>query len=164
MEITFEKGTPTKPSLTCQTLTVGSRASAKQRHYMNTWPDSSNDRAQKDHWRRHSSVCRRAIQFPFCALSFGFFVLCLTAALPCLADEAPDITAHPQSQALIASEDAQFSVTASGTEPLAYQWRFNHTDIGGATASAYSINFVQSFDAGDYEVVVTNATGVVQAQ
>jgi len=93
-----------------------------------------------------------------CALTYAVAIGFVATAS---ADESPKITVHPQSLALIASEDALFSVTASGTEPLVYQWRRNHTDISGATASTYPINNVQDYHVGDYEVVVTNAAGAI---
>jgi hypothetical protein len=46
-----------------------------------------------------------------------------------------------------------------GTAPLSYQWRFNGTNIPGATASCYTRNNVQTNDAGTYSVVVTNVAG-----
>ena len=47
----------------------------------------------------------------------------------------PAITAQPQNQTVIAGAAADFSISVSGTAPLSYQWRFNGTNIPGATAS-----------------------------
>ena len=57
--------------------------------------------------------------------------------------------------------NAAFSVTATGTSPLSYQWRFNGASIGGATASSYTRSNVQTGDAGSYSVIVTNVAGTV---
>ena len=74
---------------------------------------------------------------------------------------APAITAQPQNQSVTAGTAATFSVTASGTAPLSYQWRFNGTNITGATATSFPRNNVQPADAGSYSVVVTNIAGSV---
>ena len=73
----------------------------------------------------------------------------------------PAITAQPQSRTNLAGTTANFSVTATGTAPLAYQWRFNGTNLAGATASNYPIASVQLSNAGNYTVVVTNVAGSV---
>jgi hypothetical protein len=74
---------------------------------------------------------------------------------------APAIAIQPQDQTVIAGQTASFSVTATGTAPLSYQWRFNGTNISGATASAYTRSGAQTSDAGFYSVVITNAAGLV---
>jgi hypothetical protein len=50
-------------------------------------------------------------------------------------------------------------VIASGSPLLTYQWRFNGSDINGATNSAYTRFGAQTNNAGTYLVVVTNAYG-----
>ncbi|MBI5772005.1 MAG: immunoglobulin domain-containing protein [Verrucomicrobia bacterium] len=72
---------------------------------------------------------------------------------------APTITAHPQSQAVSAGQSVTFSVGASGSAPLNYQWKKGTTDIAGATLATYTIAAVATGDAGSYSVVVTNAAG-----
>ena len=74
---------------------------------------------------------------------------------------APSITAQPQDQNANQGAGATFSVVASGTAPLSYQWRQNGVGISGATDSAYTPNNVQPADAGTYSVVVTNIAGSV---
>jgi len=55
-----------------------------------------------------------------------------------------------------------FSVTAGGTPPLRYQWRFNATNIlSGATNSSVSLSNVQTNQAGNYSVIVTNGGGSI---
>jgi hypothetical protein len=73
----------------------------------------------------------------------------------------PSITAQPQSQTVIAGNNATFTVTASGIAPLYYQWRSSGTNIPGATGSSYTRANVQLADAGSYLVVVTNSVGSV---
>ncbi len=71
----------------------------------------------------------------------------------------PFITTQPQSQTVNAGSNATFTVLATGTAPLSYQWQFNATNIAGATATNYTRTNVQSADAGNYSVVVTNLAG-----
>jgi hypothetical protein len=52
-----------------------------------------------------------------------------------------------------------FSVTAGGTAPFQYQWRFNGGNIAGATNRILTIDPVRTNDAGLYSVLVNNAAG-----
>jgi hypothetical protein len=72
---------------------------------------------------------------------------------------APTINASPQPAAVYPEEDALFSVSASGSGPLFYQWHFNGTDISGATNNSYTRLHVQAEDVGLYSVTVSNAAG-----
>jgi len=72
---------------------------------------------------------------------------------------APAITLQPFNQTVLTGGTATFSVTASGTAPLSYFWRQNGTFIPGATQSNYTISNVQTNNAGNYSVVITNAYG-----
>ena len=74
---------------------------------------------------------------------------------------APAITAQPVARTVTAGESVRFEVTAAGSSPLTYQWRFNGADLPGATASAYTIASVSAAHAGNYSVVVTNSAGTV---
>ncbi len=73
----------------------------------------------------------------------------------------PTITVQPRSQAAIAGDIVRFSVTASGTAPLTYQWQFNAVDIPNATSASLTLYNVQLADAGNYSVQVQNAFGTV---
>ena len=72
---------------------------------------------------------------------------------------APIITTQPQSISVAAGNPASFTVTASGSQPLSYQWRKNTINIGGATNSTYTIPAVSQSDAGNYSVIVSNSAG-----
>ena len=72
---------------------------------------------------------------------------------------APSITTQPTNQTTIIGSNATFSVVASGTAPLSYQWTFNGTNLSGATATALLLAGVQPAQAGPYAVVVTNTSG-----
>jgi hypothetical protein len=77
----------------------------------------------------------------------------------CAAGAAPSIIAQPASQTVLAGSTATFSVTVAGTPPLSYQWRFNGTNILGATATAFTLTNVQPAQAGSYTVRITNLYG-----
>ena len=47
--------------------------------------------------------------------------------------QSPTITKQPANQAVTVGQTATFSVTATGTVPLTYQWFDNGTAIAGAT-------------------------------
>ena len=72
---------------------------------------------------------------------------------------APTITGQPTNQTVCQGENAAFCVTASGSAPLSYQWRFNGTNLAGATGSCYTKTNVQPGDAGSYSVAVANPWG-----
>jgi hypothetical protein len=73
----------------------------------------------------------------------------------------PTITAQPGSLNVTVGSNATFTVTATGTSPLNYQWQFNNTGIPGATGSSFTRSPAQTNDAGLYAVVVTNVAGSV---
>jgi hypothetical protein len=72
---------------------------------------------------------------------------------------APAITTQPQNKTVVAGASATFSVSAIGTAPLTYQWRFNGTNLTGATASTYTRSNAQLATAGNYNVIVSNVLG-----
>ena len=80
-------------------------------------------------------------------------VATLTVGLP------PSITMQPQSQVVGAGSNTSFSITASGTAPLSFQWQFNGAPISGATNSTVTLNNAQPINGGNYTVVVTNSFG-----
>ena len=73
----------------------------------------------------------------------------------------PSITTQPGNQYVMSGSTATFTVSASGTAPLYYQWNFNGTNIAGATSSSLVLTNVQAIQAGNYAVVVTNAYGSI---
>ena len=73
---------------------------------------------------------------------------------------APAITGQPADQAVTAGQTATFSVLASGSAPLGYQWRRNGADIAGAVAASYTTPATGLGDDGAlFAVVVSNSAG-----
>lgn len=77
--------------------------------------------------------------------------------------DPPSITTQPEGQTRSIGQSVTFSVEATGTAPLSYQWQFNATPISGATLSAFSKSNLQLSDAGNYSVIVSNNAGSVQS-
>src|SRR6266851_1224613 len=75
---------------------------------------------------------------------------------------APTISTQPANQTLTAGQTATFTVVASGTAPLGYQWQKNGASIAGATAASYTTPATTTSDSGSaFAVVVTNTAGTV---
>lgn len=76
------------------------------------------------------------------------------------APTAPTITTQPVSQTVTAGQTATFSVVATGTAPLAYQWQKNGTNISAATAASYTTPVTTTADSGEqFRVLVSNSAG-----
>lgn len=71
----------------------------------------------------------------------------------------PAFTAQPQGQNVTAGSSVALTVTMGGTSPFTYQWRKDGTALAGATGATLTLTNVQSANAGDYTVVVTNSAG-----
>jgi hypothetical protein len=71
---------------------------------------------------------------------------------------APAINSQPLSQTITAWQTASFAVIAAGYA-LSYQWRKDGVDIAGATSATYVLPLVQTSQAGNYTVVVSNGAG-----
>jgi hypothetical protein len=75
---------------------------------------------------------------------------------------APTILSQPSSITVGATSNATFSVSASGTVPLAYQWRLGGVNIAGATSASYTTNGVSLLASGNsYVAVITNLYGSI---
>jgi regulation of enolase protein 1 (concanavalin A-like superfamily) len=72
----------------------------------------------------------------------------------------PTITTQPASQTVTAGQTATFSVVASGSAPLAYQWQKNGANITGATSASYTTPATTSADNGaTFRCIVSNSVG-----
>ena len=80
-------------------------------------------------------------------------------------NSGPSITTQPANATVATGSSGSFSVAASGTAPITYQWRkdaANLTDAGpisGSATASLSINPVAAGDAGSYDCVITNPCG-----
>jgi hypothetical protein len=69
------------------------------------------------------------------------------------------ITNPPATVAVLLGSNATFRVTAAGTAPLTYRWRFDERDLVGATNATLMLTNVTLADLGSYTVVVRDASG-----
>jgi len=75
-------------------------------------------------------------------------------------DAVPSITTQPSNQSVVVGQTATFSVAATGTTPLSYQWQKGTTPIAGATSASYTTPATISADNGaQFQVVVSNSVG-----
>ncbi|MGA3282934.1 MAG: immunoglobulin domain-containing protein [Verrucomicrobiota bacterium] len=73
------------------------------------------------------------------------------------------IIAPPTSQTAPQGANVVFSVTADGTPPLNYRWRFNGTNIPGATNTSLTLLGVQLANSGNYGILVSNVFNSINA-
>src|SRR2546429_9389545 len=75
---------------------------------------------------------------------------------------APSITTQPSNQTVTVGQTAAFTVVATGTAPLSYQWQKSGTAISGATSASYTTAATTSADNGaQFVVAVSNSPGNV---
>ena len=78
---------------------------------------------------------------------------------------APQITTQPAPQTAFAGANVTFSVAVFGAPPLFYQWRQNGTNladgagVSGSSARILTLSNLTTANAGNYSVVITNASG-----
>ena len=73
----------------------------------------------------------------------------------------PVIVAGPADQTVVAGVNVVFSVQATGSTPLVFQWRKNGVDIAGATTATLVLTSVSAANAGSYSVSIANIGGSV---
>jgi hypothetical protein len=78
--------------------------------------------------------------------------------------DAPVLTQAGLSRVVDEGEAVSLSVSASGTEPLSYRWRFNGAPLAGATTSQLTFPAAQLTNAGNYLCVVSNTSGSVTSR
>jgi len=76
-----------------------------------------------------------------------------------VAPAPPFIDVQPTAQRLLPGDSALFTVTASGSPPLHYQWLKNGTVIADATNTLLALSNLQFPDVGAYSVLITNIAG-----
>ena len=71
----------------------------------------------------------------------------------------PVITSHPTDMNATAGSYATFSVAATGSAPLTYQWQKDGVNLAGEVGSSLTLANVQGDNNGTYRAIVTNAHG-----
>ena len=74
---------------------------------------------------------------------------------------APQITGQPVKQVAAPGDIVTFSVVVADARAVTFQWKFNGTDIPGATGDSLLLSNVSVGNEGQYSVVVTNSAGSV---
>ncbi|KDR40934.1 beta-1,3-glucanase family protein [Caballeronia glathei] len=75
---------------------------------------------------------------------------------------APQIVTAPLAKNITAGQSAEFSVVASGSPVLTYQWLKNNAPIDGATSPVYDTPVMAVTDSGAlYSVLVKNSAGAI---
>ncbi len=93
---------------------------------------------------------------PFGSVTSSIVSLSVSAA-----GTPPTITQQPSNAVVTAASNASFSVAATGTSPLSYQWYRGTNFLTGATNATLTLTNVQPNQAGLYAVVVSNQVGSV---
>ena len=87
-----------------------------------------------------------------------------SAPAPLTVTVAPAITAEPEGGLQCEGDSFTLSVTATGTDPLLYQWSKNGASIPGATDAIIAFGELTAADSGLYSVLVTNGCGAESSE
>ena len=115
----------------------------------------------------HTSVRRDVrmkwrISLVLCASCLCCSAAAVVAAAAAAAQLPRSSRRSPPTNAWSWEQPASFTVSASGTAPLSYQWQKGTTPITGATASSYTTPpTTLSDDTSTFQVVVSNSAGSV---
>jgi len=85
-------------------------------------------------------------------------------SLALLRDGAPSMTIQPWDRSVPQGANSSFGAKAVGLQSMSYQWRFNGSDIAGATQDTMSISNAQLANAGTYTLAVSNEVGVTTSR
>ena len=105
----------------------------------------------------------------------SYKVLCDVYSVFLCAANPPRITVHPQVlKDVVPRESVAFSIEATGTDPLSYQWQHKVEDemwqpcnveqFPGANSSTLTICNAHKSDEGSYHCTVSNCAGSVTSQ
>lgn len=148
-----------------------------QLQYLDTdsnWYNGASGNSTQTYYKQQGDWSNRSIQWR-CQLKFnnsnygtpqtntcfaGSDSVAFTVTAPAVATP-PSITSHPVSVTVPEGGSATFTVSASGTAPLSYQWRKNGADIPGAVGTSFTINPVTAADVANYACFVSNTAGNV---
>ena len=88
----------------------------------------------------------------------------VAARLTVIGPEPPQIFSQPISLTVDQGQTANFFVAASGSALLRYQWRFDGSEILGATSSTLTLTNAQPSQSGNYRVTVSHSGGSVESE
>jgi len=83
------------------------------------------------------------------------------AVLSVISGSPPVISLQPTNRTASLGSNTTFTVTATSSSTLAYQWYFNGVKIAGATTNVYTCANAQFTNAGPYYVAITNVAGSI---
>ena len=72
---------------------------------------------------------------------------------------APAFTVQPVAKTVKLGTNITFTAAATGLPSPNYQWRWNGTNILGATNASYALAFVAATNTGNYSILATNIAG-----
>jgi hypothetical protein len=85
----------------------------------------------------------------------------LTMSFRLVATNPPVILEPPTPQVVSPGGSALFTVVAAGIPPISYQWLSNGFPILGETRPILALDNITTDQAGDYSVILSNATGTI---
>src|SRR5579859_2239968 len=143
-------------------LERGNRGIAKSMSLRRTHSRTqANERFRSVRWLWH--CCALSAVFVFATVAVVSGSATSNSATLNVADTtvaAPSITTQPVGQTVTVGQTATFSVAATGTSPLSYQWQRNGTAVSGATSLSYTTPATTGSDSGAlFAVVVSNSAG-----
>ena len=122
----------------------------------------------------HCAPSRSSPHPRFCLLAASLVAFAATLLAGCggsvatttVASQPVAITVEPTNQVIPIGDTATFTVAATGTAPLTYQWSENGIPISGATSATYTTPTIAldssgSTSIGSFDVTIRNATSSV---
>ena len=104
-----------------------------------------------------------AIFFCGMAVTLRLLVFLLASMTLAAGQVEPAFTTQPTSQTGTPGGNVTFTVAATGTAPLAYQWYKDGSEVAGATGSSLTISGVKLSDGGSYQAAVRNVATRISA-
>ena len=127
------------------------------------WTKKKTRRSSPKKERNHRMKTTKQFALTFVVLVFRTAIVAavvgLSASTSCLGQ--PTITRQPVDFSVSLGANLTNTVSAGGASALSYQWRFNQTELTGATNRSLVLTNIQLAHAGDYSVVVSDSSGSV---
>lgn len=126
-------------------------------HVFGTIPTNS---TLLDQGRDKISLSFQAVAGTTYQIQFFSLLPTLSVTFQLFATNPPVILENPKDQTIFTNGSAFFSILATSLSPLSYQWQCNGTNVPGANDPMLAVDLATTNSAGDYSVIVSNATGV----